>query len=330
MKKEDITIGIDVGGTNTVYGFINRQGECLYRNSIITNPNEKAQIFINKLVKDIKSNLGEYENLYSLIGIGIAAPSANHFKGTIETPSNLKWGKVNFVAIIKKYFDVPVVITNDANAAALGEYKYGLGKGLKNFIVITLGTGLGSGIIINDNLLYSEGGLAGEFGHTIVKANGRNCNCGRIGCLETYVSATGIRRTIFELISKHNRPGGFKDISYSQMTGELISGLALKGDPIAVEAFNYTGEVLGKALANLATSFVPETIILFGGLSDAGELLLKPTRQNFEKNLLSIHKGKVKILRSSIKNGMAAVLGATCLITFKNRRNNLEMNQKTF
>jgi glucokinase len=326
MKKEDITIGIDIGGTNTVYGFISRSGECLFSNSIPTYPNEKVQTFINRLTEEIKSGLNGYESLYSLIGIGIAAPSANHFLGTIETPSNFKWGKVNFVTMIKKYFDVHVAITNDANAAALGEYEYGLGKGLKNFIVITLGTGLGSGIIINGDLLYSEGGLAGEFGHTIVKANGRQCSCGRLGCLETYASATGIRRTIFELISKYNQPGELGNISYSQMTGEKISELALKGDPIAVEAFNYTGEILGKALANFATSFVPEAIVLFGGLTDSGDLLLKPTRNHFEKNLLNIHKGRVKILRSSIKNGMAAVLGAACLINKRVEDQTLELS----
>jgi len=323
MEKDKLTIGIDIGGTNTVYGFISGIGECLFNNTIPTLPNEKVQNFIDRLTEKIKSDYKEFDETYLLSGIGIAAPSANHYLGTIDTPSNFTWGKVNFVSLIKKYFDVPLAITNDANAAALGENEFGLGRGLKNFIVITLGTGLGSGIIINGNLLYSQGGLAGEFGHTIVKPDGRLCNCGRSGCLETYASVTGIRRTIFNLISKYNLPSDLHNISYTQLTGETINEMALNGDPTAIEAFNYTGEILGKALANLATSFVPEAIILFGGLANSGELLLKPTRDHFEKNLLNIHKGRVRILRSSIKNGMAAVIGASCLINNKNKTQTL-------
>ncbi len=324
MGKQKITAGIDIGGTNTAFGFIKENGESLFSNSIPTQPNEDALKFIDRLTNEIKSSYKQYADKYTLRGIGIAAPSANNFQGTIETPSNIKWGKVNFVTLLKKHFQIPIALTNDANAAALGEYEYGLGKGLKNFIVITLGTGLGSGIIINGKLLYSEGGLAGEFGHTIVKPNGRFCNCGRKGCLETYASANGIRRTVFDLIARYNEKSELQNIPFTQMTGEIINDLAVKGDPIAIKAFNYTGKILGKALANLATSFVPEAIILFGGLAGSGELLLKPTRTHFEKNLLDIHKGKVKILKSSIKNGMTAILGASSLINNKNYPNELK------
>ncbi|MDO8549386.1 MAG: ROK family protein [Ignavibacteria bacterium] len=326
MGKQKITAGIDIGGTNTVFGFIKENGDSLFSSSIPTNSNEDARKFIIRLTGEIKDSYKVYADNYTLTGIGIAAPSANHFNGTIETPSNLKWGKVNFVTMIKEYFEVPVAITNDANAAALGEYEFGLGKGLKNFIVITLGSGLGSGIIINGNLLYSESGLAGEFGHTIVKPNGRYCNCGRAGCLETYASANGIRRTVFDLIARYTQPSELRNISFNQMTGEIISDLAIKGDPIAIKAFHYTGEILGKALANLATSFVPEAIILFGGLVDSGELLLEPTRNHFENNLLNIHKGKVRILKSTIGNGMAAVLGASSLINKKINNNPIEFD----
>jgi len=324
--RSEITLGVDIGGTNTVFGFIKENGEYLFSNSIPTHPNEDVYKFINRLTNEIKNIYKEYADKYLLTGIGIAAPSASNFHGTIETPSNINWGKVNFISLLKKHFQIPIAITNDANAAALGEYKFGLGKGLKNFIVITLGTGLGSGIVINGNLLYSEGGLAGEFGHTIVKPNGRLCNCGRKGCLETYASANGIRRTVFDLIARYNEPSELQNISFTQMTGEIINDLALKGDTIAIKAFQYTGKILGKALANLATSFVPEAIILFGGLSGSGELLLKPTRVHFEKNLLSIHKGKVKILKSSIKNGMAAVLGASSLVNKKTNNHAIEIN----
>jgi len=314
MEKQKLTVGVDIGGTNTVFGFIKDNGENLFSGSIPTNPNEGADKFIIRVAREIKTRIKDYDE-YNLVGIGIAAPSANHFHGTIETPSNLNWGTVNFVTMMKEYFEVPIVITNDSNAAALGEYEYGSGKGLKNFIVITLGTGLGSGIVINGNLLYSEDGLAGEFGHTIVNPGERQCNCGREGCLETYASANGIRRTVFEFLARYNAPSELRNIPFTQMTGEIISDMANKGDSIAIKAFNYTGEILGRALANLAASFVPEAIILFGGLVDSGELLLKPTRKYFEENLLSIHKGKVKLLKSSLGNGLAAVLGASSLIT---------------
>ncbi len=315
MEKQKITIGVDIGGTNTVFGFINKQGKCVFSSSLTTNSNEGAEKFISRLTKEIKSAYKDYSSEYILSGIGIAAPMANHFNGTIEAPSNINWGKVNFVEMMKKNFHIPIAITNDANAAALGEYEFGLGKGLKNFIVITLGTGLGSGFFINGKLLYSEGGLAGEFGHTIVKPDGRQCNCGRVGCLETYASANGIRRTVFELMAKYNDESKLREVPFSEITGQLINKLAVKGDPIALKAFQYTGEILGNALANLAISFVPEAIILFGGFADAGELLLEPTRKHFEKNLLKSYKGKIKILRSSVANGMSAVLGASSLIS---------------
>jgi len=325
MIKQEIIAGVDIGGTNTVFGFILKTGDCLSFKSIPTQPADNVIKFIEKLSEEIKVSFQELSNDYSLAGIGVAAPSANHFNGKIESPSNLNWGKVNFITLMKHYFELPIAITNDANAAALGEYKFGIGKGLRNFIVITLGTGLGSGIIINGNLLYSEGGLAGEFGHTIVKPNGRRCKCGRAGCLETYASANGICRTVLHLIAIYNEPSELRNISFSKMTGELINDLALKRDPIAIKAFDFTGKILGKALANLATSFVPEAIILFGGLADSGELLLGPTREQFENNLLDIHKGKVKILRSSIKNGMSAVLGASSLISYSNDHHSIEL-----
>jgi len=315
MVKQKLTVGVDIGGTNTVFGFVEENGKCVFSSSITTNPDEEADLFISRLSNQIKEDFNHYSSNYSLSGIGIAAPMANHLNGTIETPSNIKWGKVNFVAKIEKYFEVPVAIINDANAAALGEYEYGLGKGLKNFIVITLGTGLGSGIIMNGNLLHGKGGLTAEFGHVIINPNGRHCNCGRTGCLETYASANGIRRTVFELMARYNEESELRNIPFSKISGQLINDLATKGDPLALRAFQYTGEILGIALANLAISFVPELIILFGGLADSDELLLDPTRKYFEKNLLQIYKGKIKIQRSSMENEMSAILGASSLIS---------------
>lgn len=314
MEKQKITAGVDIGGTNTVIGFIKENGECIFCNSMPTNPDESADKFILRLTKMINTSYRKYSSDYCLTGIGIAAPMANQSNGTIETPSNIHWGKVNFVDKMRKNYDVPITIMNDANAAALGEYEFGLGKGLKNFIVITLGTGLGSGIIVNGKLLNGDGGLTGEFGHTIVHPEGRECNCGRSGCLETYVSSSGIRRTVFYLMAEYNDQSELRNIPFAKVNGKLINDLAIKGDPIAMRAFQYTGEIFGKALANLAISFAPEAIILFGGLADSGELLLEPTQKHFEKNLLSIYKRKVKILKSSMNNGMSAILGASSLI----------------
>lgn len=315
MAKQRLIVGVDIGGTNTVLGFIQEYGECFFNSSMTTNPDEEAEIFIERLSNKIKTDFSNYSNEYTIAGIGIAAPMANQIYGTIETPSNIKWNNVKFVEMINKIFSVPTAIINDANAAALGEYEYGLGKGLKNFIVITLGTGLGSGIIINGNLLQSPAGLTSEFGHTIVNPYGRRCNCGRTGCLETYASATGIRRTVLELMAKYNGETELHKIPFSEISGQLINNLAIKDDPIAIEAFQYTGEILGKALANLAISFVPEKIILLGGLTDSDDLLLEPTRKYFERNLLEIYKGKIEIQKSSMENGMSAILGAGSLIS---------------
>lgn len=314
MKKPKITVGVDIGGTNTAIGFIDEYGNYLSGNVIPTKPEEDAEKFIIRLAGSIKILFRKFENTHSLSGIGVAAPSANYFKGTIESPSNLNWGHINFVDMMKEHFDLPVAITNDANAAALGEQTFGAAKGMKNFIVITLGTGLGSGIIIDGNILYGESGLAGELGHVIVEKNGRACKCGRSGCLETYVSATGICRTAASMLGHYNDHSELRNIAFSQFTGKIINELALKGDPIAMKAFQYTGEVLGKAIATIVACFAPESIILFGGLAEAGDLLLEPARYHFEKNLLSIYSGQVQILKSSLQEGRAAVYGASSLI----------------
>lgn len=329
MKMQDVTIGIDIGGTNTVIGFIDTKGKYLVEDSISTLPDEEAEKFISRLSERIKLLYGPLQNQYNIIGIGVAAPNANYYSGIIETPSNLKWRNVNFVKIMESYFNHPVSIINDANAAALGEQIFGQAKGMKNFIEITLGTGLGSGIVIDGNILLGENGFAGEIGHTIVEPNGRLCNCGRKGCLETYASASGISRTVFFLLSHYNVYSKLRDIPFNQLNGEMISELALKGDPIALQAFEFTGEVLGKALANVSLYYSPEAIILFGGLANAGELLLKPTRHYFEKNLLNVFDGRIKILQSKLQDGNAAVLGASSLILKEiNRKKNLNYVQE--
>jgi len=216
--------------------------------------------------------------------------------------------------LIKKYYDVPVAVTNDANAAALGEMIYGGAKNMKNFIVITLGTGLGSGIVVNGNLVYGHDGFAGELGHIVAIDNGRQCGCGKRGCLETYASASGIKRTVFDLLADCTEESDLRNITFDDLTAEMISGAAAKGDKIAIKAFEITGKILGRNLANAVAFSSPEAIFLFGGLAKAGELIFKPTKEHMEKNLLKIFRGKVKLLPSGLQDKNAAVLGASGLI----------------
>ncbi len=313
-NKHKIIAGIDIGGTNTVLGFLDLNDEIIFSTSFATKPQEGVNLFISKLVGLINDECLKLGSLFELSGIGIAAPSANYFKGTIESPANLNWGNINFIEIMKKYYDLPVGIINDANAAALGEHNFGAARGLKNFIVLTLGTGLGSGIFVNGNLIHGENGLAGELGHTIIDMNGRQCNCGRTGCLETYVSANGIKRSVFYFLSHSNEESELRNISFSDLTSKKISELARNGDAIALKVFDYTGEILGKAMANMVTFYDPEAIILFGGLADADDLLLKPANYYFDKYLLNMYKGKVTLLKSELQNGKAGILGACSLI----------------
>jgi glucokinase len=314
MGKKNLTLGIDIGGTNTVYGFISDEGRYLSGNSIPTRGEKDAEKFIARLVKNINRSFANYRDKFTLAGIGIAAPSVNYINGTIEAASNLQWSNVNFVSMMKGYFKIPVTIINDANAAALGEFYYGHAKGLKNFIVITLGTGVGAGIFVDGNLLYGEKGLAGELGHVMIEPEGRECNCGRSGCLETYVSATGMKRTVFELMATCNDSSKLRDITFNDLTGQIISNFAAVGDPIALKAFNFTGNILGRAMANLAAHFSPEMIVLFGGLVNSGDLLLDPTLRYFEEKLLNVHKGKIPVVISKLNDATAGILGAGSLI----------------
>ena len=314
MKNDQIVIGVDIGGTNTTIGIVDFHNNILFEDSFLTKPEKGAVAFSKSLSKHINNTYSRYKKSCSLEGIGIASPGANYQNGIIESPANLKWGNVKFIELMKQYFHVPIALINDANAAALGEHQFGSAKGMNNFIVLTLGTGLGTGIVVNGNLLYGENGYAGELGHAIIEKNGRQCNCGKYGCLETYVSATGIKRTVSNLLCNSNEPSELRYMSSENITSKLISELGNKNDPIAVKAFHYTGEILGLALSNLVSFFDPKAIILCGGLVEAGDLLLKPTIANFEKYLLNIYKGKVKIIKSGMLNGKSAVLGACSFI----------------
>ncbi len=312
--KKSATFGIDIGGTNTTLGLVDGEGNCLFEESFPTQAHESFSKFYSRLSEKMAAILERFGNEYHLQGIGAAAPTGNYARGIIEAPSNFKWGKVDFVNILRQHFDLPVAITNDAKAAALGEMEFGAAKGMLNFMVVTLGTGVGSGIVVNGSLIYGHDGLAGEFGHTTIKPGGRQCGCGRCGCLETYVSSRGICRTVFELLARSNCSSELRQICFNDLTAEKIYQLALRNDGIAISAFEYTGKILGRALADASAYFSPEAIIIFGGLAKAGELLIEPTRRHFEENLLDIYKGKIRLIASKVANGSAAVLGASALI----------------
>jgi len=312
--NNELVAGIDIGGTNTVFGFVDKDGNCIAEYSMPTNANEESPLFFERLITALKNKFTPLSVNYTLIGIGIGAPNANYYKGTVEQPPNLNWGYVNVVEVMQKHFSIPVVITNDANAAALGEMLFGAAKGMKNFIVITLGTGVGSGIVANGELIYGHDGFAGEIGHTCVYPEGRQCGCGKKGCLETYLSASGIKRTAYEILVATNKKSILSEYSFDNLTPKTISETALKGDEVALETFEISGKILGMQLADSVAYTSPEAIIIFGGVAKSGNLLLSPLKKYFEENLLNIFKGKIKILQSGLEDKNVAVLGAAALI----------------
>lgn len=307
-----VIAGIDIGGTNTVFGLVNSDGKILLKESVSTEhfpiPEDLAAVVCEHIKKAV-ANLGSE---YSLVGVGIGAPNGNYFNGTIEFAPNLKWtGIVPLAKMFAERLHVKAVLTNDANAAAIGEMMFGGAKQMKDFIFITLGTGLGSGIVANGEMVYGHDSFAGEIGHVIMFTDGRQCGCGRKGCLETYCSATGIKRTYSDLLMSNHEKVEMKD---RVADAKYIYDKALQGDKYAIEAFNYTGEILGLALANSVAYTSPEAIFLFGGLAQAGDFIFKPTKESFEKNLLNIYKNKIKILPSELKENDAAILGAASLM----------------
>jgi len=312
MKQ--VALGIDIGGTNTVFGCIDKAGNCLTEGSIPTQKHADINTYLDELFKEVDKALATIEEKLDIIGIGIGAPNASYYSGTIEDAANLRWkGSVPLVDLVKERMDVPVLITNDANAAAMGEKVFGAAKGMNNFMVITLGTGLGSGIVVNGDLLYGHDGFAGEVGHMIVRKSGRECGCGRKGCLETYVSATGVKRTVYKLLARHLGDSELRSVPFSDLTAKMVAEAASRGDLVAQETFEYTARMLGEVLANVVAVTSPEAIFLFGGLTKAGDILFDPVRETLENNLMDIYKGKIKVLPSGIKDN-AAVLGAAALI----------------
>lgn len=311
MRK--VTVGIDIGGTHTVFGLVDQKGVCVRQNSIFTKDFSEFSAFLDALVQAIIRLLNENKEL-QLVGVGVGAPNANYNDGSIQNASNLVWeGRLPLGDLLRDAFNVPVFVTNDANASAMAEMIYGGAIGMKNFMVLTLGTGLGSGIVVNNQLVYGHSGFAGELGHIIARPDGRQCGCGRYGCLETYVSATGIKRTVSKLLAKYSYESDLRGVPFSKMSAKRLADSACRGDRIAIESFEFTGKILGIALANVVALNNPEAIFLAGGLSKAGDLLLKPTRHHMEENLLAVFKGKT-ILKITSVNGNSGMLGSAAMV----------------
>lgn len=308
-------VGIDIGGTNTVFGIVDARGVVVASSSIKTLKHADVKDYIDELYTAITNLLVAHNAVDKVYGIGIGAPNANYYTGMIETLVNIPWPTpLPLAQMVSEKFGLPVAITNDANAAAIGEMTYGAARGMKNFIMITLGTGVGSGIVINGQLVYGSDGFAGELGHSIIKRNnGRLCGCGRTGCLEAYCSATGVARTAREFLEIRTDASILRNLPIEAITSKDIYDAAMAGDPLAKEIFEYTGEILGEAFADFTVFSSPEAIILFGGLAKSGELLLKPLRESMERHMMPLFKGKVKVILSELKEADAAVLGASAL-----------------
>ncbi|MEO6845218.1 MAG: ROK family protein [Ginsengibacter sp.] len=313
----EYAIGIDVGGTGTKFGIVNHRGEISNRGEIISTGYKDINQFIDELHKQLQPAIKAVGGLQFIKGIGVGAPNGNYYNGTIEYAPNLQWkGILPIAKLITDKFKKTCTLTNDANAAAIGEMMYGAGRGMRDFIMITLGTGVGSGIIANGHLIYGHDGFAGELGHTIIRPGGRlHWGTGARGSLETYASATGIAITAKEIIDERvGEPSLLRDIPHENITSKRVYEAAVKGDKIANEVFQFTGKILGEALANFVMFSSPEAIILFGGVIKAGNLLLDPVKEHMEKNLLPIFQNKVKLIFSELKESDAAILGASALV----------------
>ncbi|MBL7698321.1 MAG: ROK family protein [Chitinophagaceae bacterium] len=313
---QQLAVGIDIGGTGTKFGIVDRHGNILFSGEISSRNHSEVEGFIDELHGVLYDMIEQAGGPGRIKGIGVGAPNGNFYSGTVEYAPNLPWkGIIPFAKMLEEKFKLPVVLTNDANAAAIGEMMYGAAQGMKDFIMITLGTGVGSGIVANGKLIYGHDGFAGELGHTIIIPNGRlHEGTGKLGSLESYASATGVRLTALEMLAKTNEKSILRDIPPKRIDSKKVYEAAMQGDKLAKEVFEFTGQILGLALANFVMFSSPEAIILFGGLTKSGELILKPTRESMEINLLKVFQNKVKILVSHLREADAAILGASALV----------------
>ena len=314
MEKPYV-VGIDIGGTNTVFGIVDARGTIIATDSIKTGAYEQAENYVDEVCKKLLPLIVANGGVDKIKGIGVGAPNGNYYNGTIEFAPNLPWkGVIPLAAMFEERLGIPTALTNDANAAAIGVMTYGAARGMKEFIMITLGTGVGSGIVINGQMVYGHDGFAGELGHTIIRReNGRICGCGRHGCLETYCSATGVARTAREFLTARTGPSLLRSIPAEEITSKDVYDAAVQGDKLAQDIFEYTGTFLGEAIADFIALSSPEAIILFGVLAKSGDYFLNPIHIAIVDNILTIYKGKTKLMVSELKDSDAAVLGASAL-----------------
>lgn len=312
---KSLVIGLDLGGTNSVFGIIDREGKVLTTTSIKTQGYQNVESYVEDSVKAVMQIVEQVGGMEKIHAMGIGAPCGNYHNGTIEQAANLAWAKgvVPLADMFVSRLNIPVAITNDANAAAMGEMIYGEAVGMKNFVELTLGTGVGSGIVANGQLIYGCDGFAGELGHMVVEPEGRPCGCGRKGCLETYCSATGVVRTTVAMLEESTEPTSLRDIPREELSSYEVYKAAMAGDAMAQEVFRQTGRRIGVACANIATFLSPEAFIFFGGLAQAGDLLFRPMEEAYNENVLSLYKGKAKFLKSGLDGAKAAVLGASAI-----------------
>ena len=317
LTLKPYVIGLDLGGTNSVFGIVDSRGEIKATTAIKTQAYDNVEDYVNASVEALQIIIDQVGGINKIKAMGIGAPNGNYYQGTIEFAANLSWGRnciVPLADMFSKRLGVPVALTNDANAAAIGEMTYGVARGMKNFIDVTLGTGIGSGIVVNGQVVYGSDGFAGELGHVImVRENGRECGCGRKGCLEAYCSATGVARTARELLETTDEPSLLRDLNPEDITSLEVSLAAEKGDALAKRIYEFTGEMLGEACADFAAFSSPEAFIFFGGLTKAGKLLMDPIKKSYDKHVLRIFKGKAQFLVSSLDGSSAAVLGASAV-----------------
>jgi glucokinase len=315
-SRQPLAIGIDIGGTGTKFGIVDRDGNVPFNGEMSTKDHKEVGSFIDELYTSISPIIEKAGGIGRMKGIGVGAPNGNYYTGTVEYAPNLPWkGVIPLAKLIESKFNLPVTLTNDANAAAIGEMMYGAAKGMREFIMITLGTGVGSGIVANGKLIYGHDGFAGELGHTIIIPDGRlHPGTGKKGSLESYASATGVRYTAIEIMKNSDEPSLLRDVPQDKLDSKAVYNAAVQGDKLALEIFEFTGRILGLALANAIMFSSPEAIILFGGLTKAGDYILKPTREHMEANLIQVFQNKVKLLVSHLKESDAAILGASALV----------------